>query len=258
MAKCPLCNDTGKRMQANGQPGAYLGCSCTASLERADMHFDASKFVTEYPLGGDHLDDDLAWFIHQRAKALGRAEALAELHPLWLAEKERAELAESRITELEAQLEEAETLISQTSHGAAERISAMEAQLAAASPSDTDKLREAIEALEELADEAEANGNTSAWTNSMVAKVRSAMEAQAPVREGWIACSDRLPEVRDDSVLVLFDHGGIDMVHIQEYFGDITNGYSDDGEQLYTKYYKTAGITHWMSLPAAPVQQEGE
>lgn len=36
----------------------------------------------------------------------------------------------SRITELEAQLEEAETLISQTSHGAAERISAMEAQLA--------------------------------------------------------------------------------------------------------------------------------
>jgi DNA repair exonuclease SbcCD ATPase subunit len=88
-----------------------------------------------------------------------------------------------RIAELEAQLEEAETLISQTSHGAAERISAMEAQLAAASPSDTDKLREAIEALEELADEAEENGNTSAWTNSMVEKVRSAMEAQASVRE---------------------------------------------------------------------------
>lgn len=81
-----------------------------------------------------------------------------------------------------------------------------------------------------------------------------AQETQEPAREGWTACGDRLPEVRDDSVLVLFDHGGIDMVHIQEYFGDITNGYSDDGEQLYTKYYKTAGVTHWMSLPVAPAQ----
>ena len=102
MANCPLCNDTGKRMQANGQPGAYLGCSCNASTERMDMHFAASKFVTEYPLGGDNLDDDLAWFIHQRAKALGRAEALAELHPLWLAEKEQAERAKARIAELES------------------------------------------------------------------------------------------------------------------------------------------------------------
>ena len=112
MANCPLCNDTGKRMQANGQSGAYLGCSCTASTERADMHFAASKFITEYPLGGDNLDDDLAWFIHQRAKALSRAEALAELHPLWLAEKEWADKAEVRIAELEAKLAEVPRWIS--------------------------------------------------------------------------------------------------------------------------------------------------
>lgn len=142
MAKCPICNDSGKR------PGSdYLDCGCTASAERAELNtFAEDQISTSNP-------EERDWLIYTRAKALGRASALAELHPLWLAEKERADRAEARIAELEA-------------------------QLAAASPSDTNKLREAIEALDELADEAEANGNTSAWTNSMVAKVRSAMAAK--------------------------------------------------------------------------------
>ena len=106
MANCPLCNDTGKRMQANGQPGAYLGCSCTASLERADMHFAASKFVTEYPLGGDNLDDDLAWFIHQRAKALGCAEVLEEARPIWMGDATVVDAQAERIAELEVKLAE--------------------------------------------------------------------------------------------------------------------------------------------------------
>lgn len=59
----------------------------------------------------------------EEGRVKGRGEALAELHPAWLAEKERAD-------QLQAQLEEAETLIAHTSHDAAERISELEAQFA--------------------------------------------------------------------------------------------------------------------------------
>ncbi len=52
----------------------------------------------------------------------------------------------------------------------------------------------------------------------------------------WISVEDRLPEIRDASVLAYWKHGGIDMVHIEEYFSDITSG-----------------ITHWMPLPNPPV-----
>lgn len=112
MAKCPICNDSGKR------PGSdYLDCGCTASAERAELNtFAEDQISTSNPEERDCL-------IYTRAKALGRASALAELHPLWLAEKERADRAEARIAELEAQL------------------------AAASAPADTDKLREAILAL---------------------------------------------------------------------------------------------------------------
>lgn len=76
----------------------------------------------------------------------------------------------------------------------------------------------------------------------------------------WINCSDRLPELKDDGVLVYFgapDHSGfcgkaIETVHIQDYFGDITNGIDESGAQLYTKWYIGMGVTHWMPLPDAP------
>lgn len=93
MAKCPICNDSGKR------PGSdYLDCGCTASAERAELNtFAEDQISTSNP-------EERDWLIYTRAKALGRASALAELHPLWLAEKERADRAEARIAELEAQL----------------------------------------------------------------------------------------------------------------------------------------------------------
>jgi len=59
----------------------------------------------------------------EEGRVKGRGEALAELNPHWLGQKERAD-------QLQAQLEEAEALIAQTSHGAAERISELEAQVA--------------------------------------------------------------------------------------------------------------------------------
>lgn len=69
----------------------------------------------------------------------------------------------------------------------------------------------------------------------------------------WIKCRDALPELKDNSVLAYFDHGGIDMVHIQDYFGDITAGVDDtNGRQLYTKFYIRQGVTHWMPLPLPP------
>ena len=132
-------------------------------------------------------------------------------------------------------------------------------------PAGTDKLREAILALDIAEPYGYAPSETFAFERGVIdalaaaASLAASTAVQAPVREvpeTWISVDDRLPEVRDDSVLALFNHGGIDMVHLQEYFGDITNGYSDDGEQLYTQYYKSAGITHWCALPAAPVLTE--
>jgi hypothetical protein len=68
----------------------------------------------------------------------------------------------------------------------------------------------------------------------------------------WIKCSDRIPEIRDDSVLVYFaDNDSIDMVHIHDYFKDITAG-KIDGVQQYTKWYKSQKVTHWMELPDRP------
>ncbi|WP_137138182.1 DUF551 domain-containing protein [Pseudomonas asiatica] len=81
---------------------------------------------------------------------------------------------------------------------------------------------------------------------------------------GWIKCSDRLPEIKDDSVLAYADgtsphagrhawpKGGMDMVHIQDYFGDVTAGLDDAGNQLYTKMYLSNGVTHWQPLLPHP------
>jgi hypothetical protein len=71
----------------------------------------------------------------------------------------------------------------------------------------------------------------------------------------WIKCSDRLPELEDNSVLVYFKElDSIDMVHIEDYFRDITAGLDKSGNQIYTKWYLTQGVSHWMPLPETPKQ----
>ena len=80
----------------------------------------------------------------------------------------------------------------------------------------------------------------------------------------WIKCSERLPESKDDLVLVYssdgtpdgkgFQKGAYDTVHIQDYFDDITNGLDNDGNQIYTKWYLYQGITHWMPFPKPPTE----
>ncbi|MDV7393397.1 DUF551 domain-containing protein, partial [Arthrospira platensis SPKY1] len=69
----------------------------------------------------------------------------------------------------------------------------------------------------------------------------------------WIPCETRLPELTDDGVLVYFaETGSIEMVHRQDYFADIPNGVDKDGEQQYTKWYRSQNVTHWMTLPDPP------
>lgn len=79
----------------------------------------------------------------------------------------------------------------------------------------------------------------------------------------WIKCSDRLPELKDDIVLVFsitgggqygFPVGGYDMVHIEDYFRDVGDGLDSEGNQLYTKMYLSYGITHWMPYPDRPIE----
>lgn len=69
----------------------------------------------------------------------------------------------------------------------------------------------------------------------------------------WIKCTDKLPERSDDSVLVYFaETGSIETVHIHDYFDDITAGIDGDGSQLYSKWYMSQNVTHWMPLPNPP------
>ncbi len=73
----------------------------------------------------------------------------------------------------------------------------------------------------------------------------------------WISVDDILPKSSDDSVLVYFSEtGGIETVHIQDYFDDITAGLDEGGNQLYTKWYKSQKVTHWMPLPAPPENED--
>lgn len=70
----------------------------------------------------------------------------------------------------------------------------------------------------------------------------------------WINVNDELPVSCDNSVLVYFtETKSIEIVHIQAYFDDITSGLDDAGNQLYTKWYKSRNVTHWMALPNPPV-----
>ena len=68
----------------------------------------------------------------------------------------------------------------------------------------------------------------------------------------WINVKDKLPELKDGSVLVHFENGSIETVHIEDYFKPITNGYDSNGVLQYTKWYLSTTITHWMELPSPP------
>lgn len=72
----------------------------------------------------------------------------------------------------------------------------------------------------------------------------------------WISVEDMLPEIEDCGILVYWPgNGSIETVQCEDYFGDITNGLDEAGNQLYTKWYKSQGVTHWMPLPKPPKEE---
>ncbi len=70
----------------------------------------------------------------------------------------------------------------------------------------------------------------------------------APVAAGWIACSDRMPELNTRVLLYFPDYGG----HIED--GCI----GDEGDGHYHYFFDGDSLrhepTHWMPLPEAPAK----
>ena len=58
----------------------------------------------------------------------------------------------------------------------------------------------------------------------------------------WISVNESIPESADNSVLVHFENGGIETVHIQDMF---TSGWY---------LHNDPKPTHWMPLPNPPKQ----
>ncbi len=46
----------------------------------------------------------------------------------------------------------------------------------------------------------------------------------------------------------------MDMVHVEDYFGDITSGVDENGNQTYTKLYLSEKVTHWQPAPEPPIK----
>ena len=67
---------------------------------------------------------------------------------------------------------------------------------------------------------------------------------------GWVSVLDALPESEDGSVVVYWpENKNREMVHIQDFFDDITDGTDMNGDQLYTKWYLSQGVSHWHAMP---------
>ena len=69
----------------------------------------------------------------------------------------------------------------------------------------------------------------------------------------WISIEEKLPQLGDYSVLIWFENGAWGMAHVEDWFGDITNGLDENGVQKYTKWYLEQGITHWALVYAPEV-----
>lgn len=65
------------------------------------------------------------------------------------------------------------------------------------------------------------------------------------------SAEDILPTIGDYSVLVVFENGSKETVHVEDFFGDITSGMNEDGSQRYSKWYigHNPKLTHWAYIP---------
>lgn len=78
-------------------------------------------------------------------------------------------------------------------------------------------------------------------------------EGNRAFSDNWVLCADSLPELGDYSVLCYFaETDAVEMVHVEDYFRDITAGLDEQGNQRWTKWYLSVGITHWHEMPLPP------
>ena len=75
------------------------------------------------------------------------------------------------------------------------------------------------------------------------------------ITTGWVRVEDSIPMLGDYSVIAYFYHGGMDMVHVEDYFKDMAAGHDEQGNQLYTKWYIEKGVTHWYLMPLNPQEE---
>lgn len=191
----------------------------------------------------------------------------------------------SRIVELETQLKDHSAQafsIGETYANALSRIAELEAQIAAASaPADTDKLRELRARIYEMKEAAYTYGDNSkeavcAALDGVLDEIDEVASTalQAPVREvpeTWISVEDRLPKVEE--LVIVYAPAG---KHSEERIDfDFIDPNDDDHASWFhhNEHYEhfcvvakpegsigpseKAPYTHWLPLPAAPVQQEG-
>ena len=72
------------------------------------------------------------------------------------------------------------------------------------------------------------------------------------ISDGWVACSERMPE-GEQEVLIVNQWGGVEggVVYVSESTFYKSSGFYDR-EECYHKY---ENVSHWMALPAAPQQE---
>tara|TARA_R110002153_G_scaffold264338_1_gene426166 strand:- start:1196 stop:1513 length:318 start_codon:yes stop_codon:yes gene_type:complete len=82
------------------------------------------------------------------------------------------------------------------------------------------------------------------------------VERIAELENQWISVEDKLPELDDASVIVNFDNGSIECVHVG-FFDQVSCGFDHRGSQMYRPYYvgHDPKATHWMPLPEPPKEQ---
>lgn len=70
----------------------------------------------------------------------------------------------------------------------------------------------------------------------------------------WRKCSEGIPLLSDRNVQVYFSEtDAVEDVHVEDYFKPITAGTDPDtGSQLFTRWYESQSVTHWMELPERP------
>lgn len=284
--KCDECLDTGHKLMESGAHSDYLDCSCEVAQERIAIEREALSFAIDYKGSLEQLPFDLRWHFHQRARKIEQ-----EAHASRIADLER-QLAEASAPAVEQPLFKAESIdglefrkLADAYHCVNEQdeveptydamvyfIDAeierqVKAALAAPQAADTDKVREAILGLtldiEPTIFASWTRAKQDAYCNGFhhaqqaASELLPVMAAQAPVREvpGWISVDERLPEYGAE-VLVFQPEKERKVTALARFTSNVWDYYWDAAHIGKGRMTRPASVTHWMSLPAAPVPQD--